>query len=117
MQRPKESRYTLVVDPHRRAEERSIALHAEVVRRLRQDPAVLERARLRLEDWRRTRMVHPFWVERWAEVLSLPLEQLCAQLVDPGEAARALRQSTPFAGALDSATRWRIWREVGERLG
>jgi len=37
--------------------------------------------------------------------------------VDPGEHARELRQSTPFAGIIPPRQRWRIWRETSERLG
>jgi hypothetical protein len=37
-------------------------------------------------------------------------------LVDPGAHATELRQSTPFAGAIDARERWRLWREVAERL-
>jgi hypothetical protein len=36
--------------------------------------------------------------------------------VDESEEARALRQVTPFAGAIDPRTRWRIWREVRAAL-
>jgi hypothetical protein len=38
-------------------------------------------------------------------------------LVDPGESARALRQCSPFAGVVDSRTRWSIWRAVREEFG
>jgi hypothetical protein len=37
-------------------------------------------------------------------------------LVDPSERGRALRQCTPFAGALDPRTRWRLWAQVREEL-
>jgi hypothetical protein len=37
-------------------------------------------------------------------------------LLDEGEHARALRQSSPFAGAIDRRTRWRMHAEVRERL-
>ena len=37
-------------------------------------------------------------------------------LVDEGEHARELRQSTPFAGLIDPRARWRLWAEVRERF-
>jgi hypothetical protein len=40
-----------------------------------------------------------------------------AALVDPGERARALRQCSPFAGALDAGERWRILAGVDDRIG
>jgi hypothetical protein len=57
-------------------------------------------------------LLHPRYAREWIDLLRGPIEDLCAMLIDPGEEATALRQSTPFAGVLDSATRWRIWREV-----
>jgi hypothetical protein len=48
-------------------------------------------------------------------LLELPLPQLSAQLVDPSQRARDLRQATPFAGALDPRERWRLWKEVRDR--
>ena len=44
-----------------------------------------------------------------------PTPEIGAFLTDDGEHATELRQSTPFAGALDPRERWRIWREVGNR--
>lgn len=104
------------MDPHRLAEERSIALHAAIVQRLRSNPAILERARARVQAWRRSGTIHPAYAEAWIALLSQRTEELCAALVDPSEEARAMRQSSPFAGALDSRTRWAIWREVRARM-
>lgn len=105
------------VDPHRLAEERSIALHRAVAERLRADARVLDAARERVAGWLATGSVHELHARRWRAVLDLPLDELCAFLVDGGELARELRQSTPFAGVVDARTRWRIWREVAERVG
>lgn len=52
---------------------------------------------------------------RWLELLDLPVAELRARLVADDESMRAMRQSTPFAGALDPRERWRIHREVRER--
>jgi hypothetical protein len=104
------------VDAHRLAEERSLALHAEVARRIRRDPSVLERARSRVAGWLIAGPTHPHYAAAWERVLSGTVEEICAALLDDGERMRSLRQCTPFAGAVDPRTRWRIWREVRSRV-
>jgi hypothetical protein len=101
---------------HRLAEERSLALHREIAKRVRNDPRVLERARARVARWLETGDVSGYWAEEWRAVLSRSIEEICAFLVDEGEYARAMRQMTPFAGVIDPRTRWRIWREVRDAL-
>jgi hypothetical protein len=55
------------------------------------------------------------YVRGWDAVLRRPLDEIAAFLVDDGDDATELRQSTPFAGALGPRERWRIWRSVGGR--
>ena len=100
------------MNSHRLAEERSLALHRAIVDRVSCDPAVLERARARVRSWLDNGEVARFWAEEWDSVLSRSTEDICSWLVDESEHARAMRQVTPFAGAIDARTRWRIWREV-----
>ena len=104
------------MDPHRIAEERSIAMHRVVAQRICEDHDLLERARMRVRDWIETDAVHPRYATEWAALLEKPVGEIARLLVDPGETARAMRQCSPFAGAIDSATRWRIWREVRTRV-
>lgn len=103
------------MDPHRLAEERSIAYHRAVAERLRGDPALLAVARDRVERAIAEGGRAAPYAERWRTALDGPLDVLLALLVDEGEHARALRQATPFAGFVDARERWRIWREVRER--
>lgn len=112
----KRSRYTRLVDAHRLAEERSVALHAAVAERLRADPAVLVRARARVAGWLREGPTHPRYAAAWAELLERPVDDVCAALVERSERMSALRQCTPFAGVVDARHRWRIWREARARL-
>lgn len=102
-------------DAHALAEERSLAYHREVAARLRSDPALVERARAHAESQLRRGGRSRPWFERWCEILAQSPEEIARVLVDPGEEARALRQSTPFAGALPPRERWRIWRATRER--
>ena len=97
---------------HRLAEERSLALHRAIAERVRRDPSVLERARARVQGWLDNGEVSRYWAEEWDSVLSRSTEDICSWLVDESEHARSMRQVTPFAGAIDARTRWRIWREV-----
>jgi hypothetical protein len=104
------------VNAHRLAEERSIALHREIAHVLRHDPVRLKEARDRVRDWLADGSVHPRYAQEWAELIDGPFESLLEFLVDPSEHARALRQSTPFAGYVDPRRRWQIWDEVRRRL-
>jgi hypothetical protein len=104
------------VDAHRLAEERSLALHREVAEGLRRDPSRLEQARARVRAWSKDGCMHPYYSERWIRLLDGPFEELLRVLVDESEDARALRQSTPFAGFVDPRVRWKIWRDVGARM-
>jgi hypothetical protein len=111
--RAREALYTRVVDRHRLAEERSIALHRAVADRLRADPGLLDLARARVREWRASKLVADYYVDVWERTLALPIERLCDALVDASESARAMRQASPFAGVLDARERWQIWRAVG----
>lgn len=98
------------MDGHRTAERRSLAYHAAIAKRLRSDPAALESARARVTAWSGTERVHPRWIEGWRSLLDRDLATIEAALVDPSEAMTALRQVSPFAGALTPRERWQIWR-------
>lgn len=94
----------------------SIALHAEVARRIGEDPAIVERARARVEALLEDGSVARAYALRWQAVLALPPEELALRLVDSSEEAQDLRQVSPFAGALDPRTRWRILRDVSTEV-
>ena len=104
------------MNAHRLAEERSLALHRAIAERLVAEPAVLISARARVRRWLETGEVHRHWATEWDAVLSRSVDEIRASLYDGSEHARALRQVTPFAGAIDPRTRWRIWRGVRAAL-
>jgi len=99
---------------HRRNEERSLRLHRAVGEKLRRDPAMLAKARARVRGWQSDGSVHPRYADAWDHLLSLSPEEIFERLVDPGERMCALRQCSPFAGALTAQERWRILREARE---
>jgi hypothetical protein len=96
---------------HRTAERRSLEFHRLVAERL--DDRLVEGARRRVDQWLANGgPVHPFWAQRWRELLEQPLPDIAQMLTADGEEAQDLRQNTPFAGALTPQERWRIVREV-----
>ena len=108
-------RFPESMDLHKLAAERSLAFHRVIARRVTQDPAVLERARQRVQDWLAQTPDRPF-AREWEKILAGNAESVAAFLVDRSELADELRQSSPFAGVLDARERWRIWRETRESL-
>jgi hypothetical protein len=103
------------VHPHRLAEARSLAYHRLVAKRLATDPDLLARARARVALWLDATPTPPHHAREWAGILAQPISDIALLLEDDGERARELRQSTPFAGALDPRERWRLWREVADQ--
>jgi hypothetical protein len=73
---------------------------------------VLERARVRVQSWLKDGPVRPEIAESWAKVLAGTSDEVGRFLVDPGQRARDLRQSSPFAGALRPRERWEILRRL-----
>jgi hypothetical protein len=98
------------VDEHRLAEARSFAYHRVVAQRIRQDPSVLTKARGRVERWI-TEGRAPYYATAWQHVSS-PTADVCDLLVADTDEARALRQTSPFAGVIGPRERWRIWAQV-----
>jgi hypothetical protein len=103
--------YTRFVDPHRLAEKRSLAFHRVVADRMLGDPRILERAREQVRSWLKEGR-SPFYAAAWERLLAGPREGLLALMLSDTEEARALRQSTPFAGALTPRERWAIWNQA-----
>lgn len=97
---------------HDLAEERSLAYHQRVAELLPLRPELLGAARRRAAQWAQSSDGSAGYARRWLGLLALPLGELTALLTDRSEAARALRQATPFAGALDPRERWLLWEKV-----
>jgi len=93
---------------HMRIEERSLALHAEIAKRLAAHPELLETARQNVARWIERDGEIPPWKE-WREILKRPLSDIRQVLVSKDEDARSLRQSSPFCGLLSPRERWRIY--------
>ena len=100
------------MDLHGLAEERSLAYHRRVAALLPSRPELIATARQRAEAWASSESRSAPWAQAWAEILRGTPGEIAAAIVDPSERGRALRQSTPFAGALGPRERWKLWREV-----
>jgi hypothetical protein len=103
------------MDFHKLALERSIAYHRVIAERLVQDSGILDMARHRVKEWLAQIPNRPY-VRQWDKILAQDAKSVAAFLVDRGELAEELRQSSPFAGVLNPRERWRIWRETRERF-
>lgn len=101
------------MDLHRLAEERSIAYHRAIAERMPREPEILANARQRVQSWLASGEP-PFYARKWSEVLAGDLPSIQAFLTERSDLAYELRQSSPFAGALNPRERWRIWRETRE---
>jgi hypothetical protein len=104
------------MDLHRLAEERSLAYHRRVAAMLPSRPDLLAKARERARRWASSGESHAPYAQRWLALLDGPFEDLLTALADPAETARAMRQATPFAGALDPRERWKLWKEVRQAM-
>jgi hypothetical protein len=100
---------------HAEVEERSLALHRAVAERLREEPERVALARQRVAAWRRDGAVGEPYAQAWSQALDGPLKSLLELLIDPGPAATALRQVSPFAGVLSPRERWRILEDWAAR--
>lgn len=104
------------MDLHRIGEARSLAYHRVIAERVAADPRRITIARAHMLDWGARRTLSQEYVDRWLALLDGPLPELLAKLVEDSEDARALRQSTPFAGVLDARERRAIHRSVRQEI-
>lgn len=104
------------MDLHRIGEARSLAYHRVIAQRIAAEPERVETARRHIVAWGERRTLSSWYVERWLALLDGPLPALLDKLVEDSEDARALRQSTPFAGVLEARERRAIHRTVRREL-
>jgi hypothetical protein len=92
---------------HRTAEQRSLAFHRQIARRL--DQRMIASARQRVNKWLREKGPVPaIWAEMWETLLTRPLPEIKRLLGQNSDQMRELRQNTPFAGALPETDRMRL---------
>lgn len=96
--------------------ERSIALHAAVAAKLRDQPELIRRALAKVDEWLERGGRSTALLLRWRQILDRPTDDVASFLTDRSEEAAWLRKASPFAGALSPQERWRVLREVKARL-
>lgn len=102
------------MEPLRRGEHKSLALHQALAARLRGDPSLRTVVRKRL-DWLRAKNPPgaPYY-DVWARLIEGPIETLLAVMESPSARACALRQESPFVDLVDQKERARIYRAVAD---
>lgn len=92
-------------------------MHQRIAGIIEEDPTTLEKTRNRVQRWLEGREYFTgsrSYATRWSELLSGPRQQLLDVLTSDDEEARALRQSSPFAGFLSERERQAIMDSVVE---
>jgi hypothetical protein len=98
------------LEPHRRAQLRSLAYHRALAPRLRR--AMVDDARHLLWDWRDRGVIDPQYADEWESILERPLPEIRRVLVSDDPHAHDLRQNSPFPGLLTEPERRRILEEI-----
>jgi hypothetical protein len=99
---------------HRRAELQALAYHRLVADRL--DDDLVAEATRRVSRWQASGRIHPAWADAWVGILAEPIPAIAEAISADTSEARALRQTSPFAGALNEQERTRLARAVRERI-
>lgn len=95
---------------HRLKDVRSLAMHTLIAAKIDRDRRLLAIPRRNLKRWRvRSADTMPYWWIEWSGILKRRWPEIAAYLVDPGEHATRLRQSSPFAGILTANERRRLY--------
>jgi hypothetical protein len=104
----------VALDGHRTAELRSLIYHQRVAEKLLADPAVLARARAKVEALLGVDSGAPGrkYAQGWSLLIDGPLHELVSFITSNSQEARDFRQSSPFAGALSPRERWQLWRQA-----
>jgi len=99
---------------HRAPELHALAYHRLIADRL--DEQLVEQARRRLASWRSSDRIAPQWADEWEQVLEQPLPAIARAISADTPRARELRQTSPFAGALNEQERRRLVEAVERRV-
>jgi hypothetical protein len=100
---------TTPMNPHQAIDARSLDMDRLIAQRLRENPAVLDKARSVLAKWMTScdASVRPVF-EEWRAILGGPISGVFAVLEGVDERSMRLRQSSPFCGILTPAERTAI---------
>ncbi len=98
----------------RRSDERSIALHKQIAKKLRSDPALWDIPRKNLERWKQLKDGLTPALEEWERIFhKYTKEQILFLLESDSEESIRLRSSSPFTRILNDNDRTLIFEEFG----
>jgi transcriptional regulator with XRE-family HTH domain len=101
-----------------REERRSLALHAAIAERVREQPErALALARANLTRMRKQHPRAERLLREWEVLLERPLVALLPLFTDLSEWARELRHVTPFGGVLSARERTAVYRAFAQHEG
>ena len=100
---------------HDRLDERSLALHGLIARKVLADPALLEAVRDTVRRWLEMDGSPRLALTEWERILSGPAEQVAQLLTERSERANRLRQSSPFCGILSESERRVVYESYSAR--
>jgi len=103
------------ISDHIRLDERSLALHEVVAKKLSHNPHLLDVAKENLRRWQAATTSSSPALSEWEAILAGPVGTIALILVERSENATRLRQSSPFAGVLTEAERRAIYESYSAR--
>ena len=94
----------------RRSDERSIALHREIAKKMRSNPSLWDIPKNNIVKWKKMRgKLTPAFIE-WEHILNTyTKEQILSILESDSEESTRLRSSSPFTGILSEKERRMIF--------
>ena len=96
---------------HSENDQVSLELARLVAERLRWQPELVDFARANLTRWSQRNASAPSLLrcyDEWLQILSRPIEEICALLCSASDNAQRLRQNSPFAGVLSPTEVWEV---------
>lgn len=104
-----------MLSDHARIDERSLALHRLVARKVEADPSLLDKVRATLRRWQGMDGTPRLALREWESILSGSPEQVGRILTEQSEKATRLRQSSPFCGILTEGERRAVYESYSAR--
>jgi hypothetical protein len=95
---------------HRILDARSLAMHCRIARKIDANTALLEIPKRNLKRWRQMKSeAMPVYLDEWQQILDNPWPEVAAFITSFSDEAVRLRQSSPFAGVLNSKERKQVY--------
>lgn len=101
---------------HQEIDQRSLALHQLVAEKIRENPALLDKAQSILQRWRTIVCANSQpYLEEWEGLIDQGVDVCLAVAVEDSERAAALRQSSPLSCLLTNQERFTFLKAWNRR--